>query len=405
MVFDPPAFERLEGKPLAMAKSLITWNVERVDTLKGGESILQLVDEEPRVISVTPAIATVLFVMAGVQVSMISGWRAEEEVAALYAARQGILRCFDRLQGEKEQLKEELRKIRLYELRKQIQPFRKVATTQTDVAKKVRQRRVQVPIVAELPVLLNGDKASFADVIAPYMLLKAKHTSGKQVKVDIKEELRKCCLLECCRDNNQVLRGLLAVWSGAVAVRFRAHQEGTAVAGRVQNPHGLSNAYPENMVKYGEPVDSVRYAFIEHGTSVIRGEGEELPLPELNGEEIFYVVSTNAEVIALVDIQVDDTPTLKVAKDECPNVQAEEGSRINLEGEAAAPAATAGDVPSSRKRSLKVTPSMLDPDLQLKAGSLGEFEGKWDELKNAVIPGVKIKFLFTATARHMPQDS
>jgi hypothetical protein len=403
MAFDPPAFERLEGKPLAMAKSLVTWNVERVDAKEDGETILQLVDKEPRVISVTPAIATVLFVMAGVQVSMIRGWRAEKEVAALYAARQGILRCFDRLQGEKERLKDELRKIRLYELRKQIQPFRQVAATQTDAAKKTRQSRVRVPIVSESPVLLNGDKASFADVIAPYMLLQAKHTSGKQVKVDIEQELGKCCLLERCRNNNQVLRGLLAVWSGTVAASFSARQEESATAARVHNPHGMSNAYPENMIKYGDPVDSVRYAFIERGASVIKAGDQKLKLPDFKGEGICFVISTNAEVIDLVDIDIELGDS-QASKDDVLNVQAEDGSRIDSDAEDAATVG-GGVAPSPRKRSLKVTPDMLDPDLQLKAGSLGEFEVKWNELKKTVISGVKIKFLFTAMARHLAQDS
>jgi uncharacterized protein YukE len=412
LVLHPPSFDGLVSKSLAMARSLVTWNVELISTKPDGrQKVLELVKGERRVISVTPAIATVLFVMAGVQVSMIRGWRAEEEVAALYAARQVVLRCFDRFQADDEKLREELRKIRLHELRKQIQPFRKVAATQIDAgvrARKTKRSRVRVPIVSESSVLLNGDKASFADVIAPYMLLQAKHTSGKRVKVDMEHELGKCCLLKSCKDNNQVLRGLLSVWSGDAATTFQAaarisHQAGSAPAARVHVPHDLSNAYPENAVKYGESIDAVEYAFIERGASVIKAGDQKLKLPNLRGTEMCFVISTNAEVIDLVDIQLDGSPALKCDE---PNDEADDGSSINSDDEEAETAGGGGGfAPSSRKRSLKVTPDMLEPDLQLKVESLGEFKEKWDELKKAVIPVVKIKFLFTAEARHLEQES
>jgi hypothetical protein len=412
VVFHPPSFEGLVGAPLAVARALVTWNVELAGAKFDKEKVLKLVKGERRVISVTPAIATVLFVMAGVQVSMISRrTRAVEEVAALYAARQGVLRCFDRFQADGEKLHEELCKIRLYELRKQIQPFRKVAAEQIDVvvpARKMKQSRVRVPIVSESSVLLNGDMASFADVIAPYMLLQAKHASGKRVKVDIEHELGKCCLLKSCKDNNQVLRGLLAVWSGAVATRFQAaarisHPEGSATAARVPAPHDLSTAYPENAVTYGDPVDAVEYAFIERGASVMKAGDQKLKLPDLKEEEMCFVISTNAEVIDLVGVGDGDSPELTW---DDPSDEMDDGSSINSDDEGVATAGDGGGGgPSSRKRSLSVTPGMLEPDLQLRAGSLGDYKKKWDELKKAVIPGVKIKFLFTAKARHLELDS
>jgi hypothetical protein len=129
--FYPPAFKMLEKKLLTMAKSLVTWNVQLVgDRTSGGdgEKKIALLRKEDRAISVTPAIATVLFVMSGVQLSMIRGWKGEEEVAALYAARLSILQCFEENACKGMQaLEEELGKIRLLELRKQIQRQRKTA--------------------------------------------------------------------------------------------------------------------------------------------------------------------------------------------------------------------------------------------------------------------------------------
>jgi hypothetical protein len=407
VVFHPPSFE---GSPLAVARALVTWNVELAGGKFDKEKVLKLVKGERRVISVTPAIATVLFVMAGVQVSMISRrTRAVEEVAALYAARQVVLRCFDRFQADDEKRHEELCKIRLYELRKQIQPFRKVAAEQINAvvpARKMKQSRVRVPIVSESSVLLNGDKASFADVIAPYMLLQAKDASFKRVKVDIEHELGKCCLLKSCKNNNQVLRGLIAVWSGDIATTFQAaarisHRKGSATAARAPAPHDLSTAYPENAVTYGDPVDAVEYAFIERGASVIKAGDQKLKLPDLKEEEMCFVISTNAEVIDVVGVGRGDSPEL-ICDD--PTDEADDGSSINSDDEEVATAEGGGGARSSKTKFLAVTPGMLEPDLQLKAGSLGEYKEKWDELKKAVIPGVKIKFLFTANARHLEQD-
>jgi hypothetical protein len=155
LVFNPPPFEGLDGTLLAVARSLVTWNVELVGAKAGHGKVLRLVEGERRVISVTPAVATVLFVMVGVQVSMIRGWRAEEEVAALYAARQVILRSFDSFRANRENLQEELRKVRLYELRKPIQPFREAtATPSAVVGAQAKERQVRVPIVSPSTVLL-----------------------------------------------------------------------------------------------------------------------------------------------------------------------------------------------------------------------------------------------------------
>ena len=57
-----------------------------------------------------------------------------------------------------------------------------------------------VPKFTKDVIWINGYKAPFADVIAPYKLIQCKHSIGKKpVKVDLSDELRKCGLL---RNNN-----------------------------------------------------------------------------------------------------------------------------------------------------------------------------------------------------------
>jgi hypothetical protein len=85
---DLPRFSILTKKEKSVAIALLTYNVER----KGNDKMPSLVDGESFTISVTPAIAIVLFTMAGLQVSMVPGRRAEVEVAGLHAARRLILK-------------------------------------------------------------------------------------------------------------------------------------------------------------------------------------------------------------------------------------------------------------------------------------------------------------------------
>ena len=149
---------------------------------------LTLLEGELYSASVTPAIAIVLFNMAGVFTGILAGWRGEEEVAALYAALQAILDRFRKhvedLKGKNtakdglvEQFDESLSELYVCRLQKLVQS-NKVAN-------------VNIPIVPKQSILLNAERASFADVIAPYQLLQTKHTSipDASVAVDLDEEM------------------------------------------------------------------------------------------------------------------------------------------------------------------------------------------------------------------------
>jgi hypothetical protein len=150
---------------------------------------------------------------------------------------------------------------------------------------------------------LNGEKSSFADVIAPYMLLQAKHTSDDVVTVDIANELRKCCLLKSCKDD-RVLRGLLALWRGNLMFKGKGATKLAVV------DHQASKAYPENLVKYGTPSDVVDYASIGTFETEIAWEDERLALPTFATQEtMVFVLSTNAKVInaASLDLKIEQT--------------------------------------------------------------------------------------------------
>ena len=81
-----PTFIGLDqDKEIAVANALVQYNVEL------GKDRLNFVVDQDFAITVTPAIAVVLYAIAGVPTTLLSGWKAEEELVALYAIRQLIL--------------------------------------------------------------------------------------------------------------------------------------------------------------------------------------------------------------------------------------------------------------------------------------------------------------------------
>ena len=106
------------GKESSVAASLLQYNLEMDDTM-------QLVDGEQYALTVTPAIAVVLFAMVGISTSWMSGSNPEENLAVLYACRQWIVECMESFPLTDNQtfdrLEKSLSRIRLVALRAKVQ--------------------------------------------------------------------------------------------------------------------------------------------------------------------------------------------------------------------------------------------------------------------------------------------
>jgi Uncharacterized conserved protein (DUF2075) len=301
---DLPQFPLLQIDEEAIATAFLTYHVERDPDR---ENATKLLDDEEFAISVTPAIAIVLFTMAGLQVSMVPGRRAEEEVVGLHAARRLMLRRLESHVnahgGSKvDALKDSLEGIRLYALQGQIQAPRRVPGREGDV----NVGKVRVPLVPPESVLLNGTQSSFADVIAPYMLLQSRPGSDGVVAVDLEKELDRCCLLKTCKDD-RVLRGMLALWKGDLRPITESRELGT-----VNLPYRNSNAYPENLVQYGAPSDVVDYASIESLSTDMTLADRRLGFTKFGelGTKVTFVLVTNATTINVTDVGLTITHDL-----------------------------------------------------------------------------------------------
>ena len=90
-----PTFEGLgDSTMIPAAESLLQYNLERLD------SNHEIIRSEKFAFTVTPSIAMILYSLAGVYAPLVPGLKNEEEIAALYAARQLILQCMERYESD-----------------------------------------------------------------------------------------------------------------------------------------------------------------------------------------------------------------------------------------------------------------------------------------------------------------
>jgi hypothetical protein len=222
---DLPVFPGLNAIEAAVANQMLEFNVQR------SNNTLSLVRGEDFSASVTPAIAIVLFNMASVFTSLVPGWRGEEEVAALFAAKEAILERWSkhidaneearaRYGPSRDERTEILQKEDLSRLEhdfvaslKQVSVYRLRSQVQSS-----KGAEVTIPMVSKHSILVNAERATFADVVAPYLFLQTKHTSAPRnmVVVNMPVELGKCCLLKRSV-NDRALRGILALWDGSLS--------------------------------------------------------------------------------------------------------------------------------------------------------------------------------------------
>jgi hypothetical protein len=373
-----PVFEGLDVSEAGKALMLLQLNVQKSD----GQ--VYLLDDALYSASVTPALAIVLFSMAGVFTGVLSGWRGEEEVAALYAAHQAIVERFGNHVREIHELQSRYEKEARRDLESAGSEARKAAAAasykqdfqvlvdefdeslrelyvyriQHPIQSNPMGAAVKIPLVPRTSILLNAEKASFADVVAPYTFIQTKHTSKSEssVKVDLAAEVGKCCLLKSCKAD-RALRGLVALWDGAFESFLPTPNEtgGGSSEASERAPKQFwtlqsSKSYPANLIATRQPFDGVAYAEIMRNGKV---KNTKMVLPRLPSTlDISFVLSSNAERIDLV-----------------------------LPG----------------KYTIPITAAALDEaTLQLDEGTLNETQReKWRAFRGSMRDGVKLQCLFT----------
>jgi hypothetical protein len=186
-----PDFEKdrnlLSEDEMLKAKSLIDVHVKK--TVTG----IKLHDGHHYAVSVTPAITLVLATLLGSSASLVHQWAGFEAVVAL----------------------NELFKL-VREAESEVVPECKIVQLDRPYDAREKFTTLSVPVMDPFTVLVNGKMAAFADVIARYRLIQAKHCkhSNGTALLNIKDELMKMGLLKCSPFVKKVfVRSLYEIWN------------------------------------------------------------------------------------------------------------------------------------------------------------------------------------------------
>ena len=355
-VAPPPTFVALEGKEIAVAESLVQYNVEH------GKDKLKLLENENFAVTVTPAIAMVLYSMAGIPITLVSGWKGEEELAALYAVRQLMIGRMETFVMETSRIPIHLNRLRttpeeihhdaLQELNKSLGEVCLLPLQKPLERAKPRFDKVSVPMVGKGAVLWNGDGAAFADIIAPQMFIQAKLRTTKQtLTVNIYDEVKKCGLFNERQVDARLLQCLMLLWQGDLGNNADVDNEDIWQQMPGRDPQ-RSKAFPENLLRLVPKNNPFEYALIEGDNITIGKETRQLPAL---GETfpISFILSTNVDMIKL-------------------------------------------ELTSTGASSITITEENLDDSLGIRDDSLSEKDlNAWKNFKDKLRSGIQIKFLMT----------
>ena len=192
--YDDPTIPALEQDPLFLsqdelskAKSLIDVHVKKTGTKTTFH------DGQHYAVSVTPAIVLVLATLLGSSASLVHQWSGFEAVIAL----------------------NELFKV-AREATSEDVPECKIVQLDRPYDARQNRRTLLVPVMDPSTVLVNGKLASFADVIACFRLIQAKHCedSNGTAQLYIRNELEKMGLLKCSLFEKKLFaRSLYQIWT------------------------------------------------------------------------------------------------------------------------------------------------------------------------------------------------
>lgn len=241
----------------------------------------------------------------------------------------------------------------------------------------IKQGRIHIPMCRVGTIIVNGDNASFADVIAPNCFIQVKSVTTKSfLDLDLCVELQKCSLLKKLVDDatsstadtdnvdddnvgdqyhdTRLLQGLVAMWrSDLDPLKFKGKRKRLGPGKDPEIP--ASKTFPENLLCGGDGTnENVRYAWIKDKATQITVDNNrtKLDLPSLDGINLSFIVSTNASTI-----------------------------HVQLSSETTIP----------------ITQANLNSDMSINRASLSQgHQSTWDNfVVKKVLEGVTIRFLFT----------
>jgi hypothetical protein len=299
-----PTFQGPAAKYRDYVSSCISFNVNYMSS--GAE----LFPGQTLSVSLSPALAIVVFAVLGAPSSVLVTWRSQELIAALYIFRRMVLQfCqeFKELQHDLmdpnehwTQLDHRLSSLRLIQAKKRI-PEGRTSPLGT----------FRLPAFGNETVWLNKDQSPFVDAVGPYIFGQAKKTEKGKSTVHIVQELLKCGLLHPTalekgsnKDQNRgkcgwiVTRGLCEVWKNnsigdhllpSTTLEKEVLSDCTLRA--LRKRRDLSDGYPENLLAAAEEIDTTKYISVsQKNVDGLRTSNE------LEKEIIFFVTYNAPEL-------------------------------------------------------------------------------------------------------------
>jgi hypothetical protein len=367
-----PQFHGLCKEERSIAMSLLYVNLEI-----SREELTWVQQEEKFAISVPPAIAAVLFSMVGVNVSVFTNWKAQERISTLHLTRELIVEMYEaHIKGEIEPLLQrwsdqlncsvddlELKLAKptagkVDTFKRERDSFEKerdllgfaFGTRLAKVQMLTLQTKIeslgtlQIPWINSASIFMNGDIASFADAVGPYIMVNGKNCTIKNhntkkdvVTVYMYKELKKCGLMQpATTEQDLLLRGLFAIWDGLldkidpVAADERGTGTGDESNWKIEHTVYISplqsmKAFPENFFDT-LIADETGYLNIVKGQDDkwVIDVGEGIALPEFKDgvlpKTVTFCISTNARWIYMPKMgtisakSLNEDGTLNLAK-------------------------------------------------------------------------------------------
>jgi hypothetical protein len=359
-----PSYDGLDEKDKAAALAIIEQNIE-----SQGEGLYFSDEKFERAILVTPALVIILYSLLGVRAEIFTSWDSQERISSLHIFRHKVVQLWedfllDEEPGNRKRLHDRLSNLKLVQMQKKVQGSQAAL--------------FYIPRLRDSDVCINGERASFADVIAKYLLVQCKHCDTKTSKVYVNyvDELRKCGLLgsQANADKQRiVLRVLFAIWNGSFNTTLspERYEEKKNQQRRVLllDKQVQSTAYPENLLECPRASDGLQYVAVKKlkGSWKIFDSGRSVELPA-EFPPLTFVISTNAQTIVL---KKSGGGSLEITEDDVY------GERVSLTGYTQAQW-------NERMKGTLIEDSLSAVDADL-----------WRNFKQQVMHQVTLKFLFT----------
>jgi hypothetical protein len=281
-----------------------------------------------RYITVSSAIVVVLYYLLGARAEIFPGWQNQKHVTTRHAYRMLLLDFMKDFRKKYKACSNNYQRLNVVSTLDAYLANLRIVPLRTKVEAQSGEDNADSFLLPRLGcqgVLMNAERASFADVFIRRVLFQCKHCDNKdsQSKVALSDELEKCGLLKSQTQENLqriVVLALSLIWDGALDSKTRAtrrnrrNNSGVGLFEEEDDDDAFlqsqvvkdqnSDAYPDNLLKFRHAEDTLEYVTVKKGSKgkwFMECNGTQIPVPSAL-PKVSFVLSTNAEELKLTGV-------------------------------------------------------------------------------------------------------